>query len=70
MIELWIRWKSVAKKIGHFQSTLIFSLLYFIIIAPVGIFTAILTDYHDQKSKKAWKKFISQADTLTQMKSQ
>ena len=42
--ELWQRWQKVAKQIGDFQARLILSLLYLLIVLPIGFIARIFSD--------------------------
>lgn len=41
---LWDGWKIIARKIGHFQTRLVLSLLYFVVLSPVAVLLRILGD--------------------------
>jgi hypothetical protein len=41
---LWSRWKILALKIGTFQSRILLSLFYFLVIPPFAAITKIFTD--------------------------
>jgi len=42
--SVWEWWKRVARKIGEFQSRLILVIIYFTIMAPVGILMRLFGD--------------------------
>ncbi len=41
---LWARWKQFAQKVGDFQARVIITLLYFLILGPMGMVVRILRD--------------------------
>jgi hypothetical protein len=42
--RLWERWKSIAHKIGAFQSRVLLNFFYFLILAPFGLGVKLLSD--------------------------
>ncbi len=44
LARLWARWKVFAQKVGDFQARLILTLLYFLILGPMGLFVRVLRD--------------------------
>ncbi|MER2598422.1 MAG: hypothetical protein ABTQ73_02765 [Caldilineales bacterium] len=44
MRKLWSRWMILARKIGQFQSRIILTLFYFIIVAPFGLGVRLFAD--------------------------
>jgi hypothetical protein len=42
--KLWSHWLVLAYKIGQFQSRIILTLFYFILVTPFGLVTRIFTD--------------------------
>lgn len=70
MKKLYNNWKKLAEKIGSFQATIIFSILYFIIFFPVGIFVRIFADYLSLKVRSNWKEIEIKADNLVDLKKQ
>jgi hypothetical protein len=42
--RLWARWKVVAEKIGHFQTRVILSLVYFLVVSPFALLVRISRD--------------------------
>jgi len=50
--KLWNNWMLVAKPIGNFQSQLILTLFYLIIILPLGIIYRLFADPLNIKSDK------------------
>lgn len=70
MRTLWNQWKIIAKKIGHFQAMVIFSILYFLILTPVALVSSIFKDYLVLRQDYKWEEFPQIAETLEDMKSQ
>ena len=67
---LWNRWKTIAHHIGIFQSRLILTLFYFILLFPVGLVFSLIKDEMGLKHKKAsnWRKKEVQAETLEEIR--
>ncbi|MFN2168892.1 MAG: hypothetical protein ACK2U9_21875 [Anaerolineae bacterium] len=42
--QLWSRWLVLARKIGNFQSRVILTIFYFLVVAPFGLAVRILSD--------------------------
>ena len=42
--QLWSRWKAIATTIGNFQSRLILTLFYFVVVTPFGLAVRFLSD--------------------------
>jgi hypothetical protein len=42
--RLWVGWKSIAHKIGTFQSRVLLTGFYFLILAPFGLGVRLLSD--------------------------
>jgi TRAP-type mannitol/chloroaromatic compound transport system permease small subunit len=57
-------WLLVARKIGHFQSWLIFVLIYFVVIAPFALAVRIFKDPLNLRGGASWHWF-SQDDRPT-----
>lgn len=41
---LWSRWKVLAQKIGTFQSKILFSLFYFLVMPPFAVIVKLFSD--------------------------
>jgi hypothetical protein len=41
---LWQAWKTVAARIGHFQSRLILVVLYFVVVGPLALVMRVVGD--------------------------
>jgi hypothetical protein len=55
--KLWHRWVVLAHKIGNFQSRILLTLFYFLVVTPFGLVTAVLGDpLHRRRapSASAW----------------
>ncbi len=44
LMKTWKRWLKIAKVIGNFQSQVILTIFYFIIIAPLGVYYRFFSD--------------------------
>lgn len=42
--NIWNRWVVLARKIGNFQSRVLLTLFYFVIVAPFGLVMSLLGD--------------------------
>ena len=52
--RLWNGWLVVARKIGHVQSQVILTLVYFVVIAPFALAVRLFTDPLGLRSAPAW----------------
>jgi nicotinamide riboside transporter PnuC len=68
MKNIWEKWKTVSKKIGNFQLGLFFSVLYCIIIIPVGLITSLFNDYFKVKRFPVWENWVDGSSTLKKLK--
>jgi hypothetical protein len=69
---VWSRWKAIAEKIGLFQSRLILTLFYFVLLLPIGLIFSLFKDELKikEKRKSAWIEKIGQCETLEAMRKQ
>ena len=67
---LWKKWKSVAEVIGNFQMTVIFSILYFLIFVPAGIFVNLTNDFLNIKGQPRWLDMETNSKNLEELKEQ
>ncbi len=44
LARLWGRWKQFAQRVGDFQARLLLTLLYFLLLGPMGMVVRILRD--------------------------
>ncbi len=66
MWSLWQGWKAIASRIGHWQSRLILSLIYFVVLPPVALGIRLLADPLGLKGKSGGKGWQSREyPTLT-----
>ena len=70
MNKIWEKWKRVAEKIGNFQAGLLFSILYFILVTPVGLIASFLQDFLAVRKFPKWQEMKDTASTLSKMKNQ
>lgn len=68
MKNIWEKWKILLKKIGNFQLGLFFSILYYLIIIPVGFASSLFNDYFKVKSFPVWEDWIDSSSTLKKLK--
>ena len=67
---LWLRWKIVAEKIGGFQTNVLFSILYFLMIVPVGLVVRLSTDYLGLRSFPKWSDYMKSEKMIKELRSQ
>lgn len=70
MRMIWQKWKIVAGKIGDFQATVLFSLLYFLLVTPLGLISSIFNDFLNTKDLPQWKKMIKNTSSRQEMGNQ
>lgn len=68
--KIWNIWKKITEKIGNFQATIIFSLLFYILITPLGIIIKLFTDFFAEKTKPSWKKISDNTSSLKKLSQQ
>lgn len=68
MKNVWEKWKIISKKIGNFQLGLFFSILYYVIIVPVGLISSFLNDYFKVKGFPVWEDWVDGSSTLKKLK--
>lgn len=68
MKNTWEKWKILSKKIGNFQLGLFFSILYYVIIVPVGLISLFFSDYFKIKSFPVWEDWTDNSSTLNKLK--
>ncbi len=56
--KLWNHWLTLARKIGQFQSRIILTLFYFVLVTPFGLAVRVLADPLHTRSRA-----IDQAQT-------
>ena len=67
---IWKKYKTVIEKIGNFQATVIFSVLYFIIFTPVGLLVNIIKDCQNLKQKPTFHKYETNEKYIKQLREQ
>ncbi|QQG43465.1 MAG: hypothetical protein HYW45_00405 [Candidatus Daviesbacteria bacterium] len=70
MKKVWEKWKKIAEKIGNFQVTVVFSLLYFILATPLGLITQVLADFLHVKDSPKWEDFKDNYFKIKDLKKQ
>ena len=70
--KAWGKWKVIAHHIGVFQSRLILTLFYFILLLPIGLVFSLFKDALGIKKQyaSAWKNKDKQTATMEEMKEQ
>jgi len=67
---LWKKWKLLAEKSGNAQATVVFSLLFIIIITPCGLLMRLFKDTLAVKTRPHWKPIKENYGTRESMKEQ
>ncbi len=70
MKQIWEKWKIIAEKIGNFQIKVVFSLLYFVLVLPIGFVSSHLTDFLNIKRFPQWEEFKDTTSTINKLKKQ
>jgi len=70
MRNIWIKWKSFAKRVGHVQAAILFSILYFLLFTPPGLIMRIFINYLSEGDKPYWHKYINRTIDLEEMRKQ
>jgi len=68
--RFWTSYKSTMQKFGNIQTSVIFSLLYFVLIFPVGVIFNLLSDPLFIRKFPVWQSFKNNSSTISQMKEQ
>lgn len=70
MKKIWGFWKKIAEKIGQIQAMIIFSILYFLLITPIGLISKLFNDSLKLKKFPTWEKYELNSDTIQKLKLQ
>jgi len=70
MNHLWSKWKATAQAIGNFQANIIFSILYFLIITPLGLVVSQFNDFFEIKHFPHWHPIPDTTSTIDKLKEQ
>jgi len=68
MKNIWEKWKILSKKIGNFQLGLLFSILYYLMIVPIGLISSLFNDYFKIKNFPVWEDWLDSSSTLNKLK--
>lgn len=63
--SLWQKWKKIASFIGKVQTAIILSLIYYLIITPLGILTQIIPLISQQTPSSYWLKREKESTKLS-----
>jgi len=63
---LWNNWKSFAQKIGHIQSTILLTIVYYILFLPYSL----IKIHHTDNKHSTWKKHNPLPQTIETLKEQ
>lgn len=62
---IWRRWLSIARPIGNFQSQVILSVFYLVILLPVSlVFKFIMNPFSQEKNNSSFRKWEYPTDDL------
>lgn len=73
---VWEGWKKAAHRIGRFQTMLLITLFYFLVIAPLGMtfrlfgWDPLETKGFKSSKQSSWKKIISKSHEYESLKRQ
>lgn len=70
MKKIWNLWKHFAQEIGNFQFALILSILYFILVLPLGMVITTSKDFLSSKGIHKWKKTDDYASNMKKVNKQ
>ncbi|EKD90377.1 MAG: hypothetical protein ACD_31C00005G0003 [uncultured bacterium] len=70
MKRIYSWWKKIAEKIGDFQATVLFSILYLIIVTPIGLVVRYFKDFHQEGSKIGWSQMEDNTSSIDKLKLQ
>ena len=68
--NLWESWKVIAAKIGDFQATIIFSILYYLLIVPTGLISSLFIDSMKVKEFPSWQDWEDNSDSINKLREQ
>ena len=68
----WARWMRIAGVIGDFQSRVVLSLFYFVIVFPFGLVVRLFGDPLKIRRRRetGWTDFVARAETVEEGKRQ
>lgn len=66
----WEKWKLVAEKIGNFQTNLIFSILYYLLVVPISFVVNRFNDFLGINKFPGWSDIEDNSGTLNKLKDQ
>lgn len=68
MRKIWDLWKRTAETIGDFQFKLLFSILYLLILTPLGLISSFFTDTLSKKRPPKWTEIKDNTSTVEVMR--
>jgi hypothetical protein len=66
---LWRGWLVVARTIGHVQSFIILSLVYFVVMAPFAVVVRLFSDPLDAKEADSWQRLPAGDESMASLNS-
>jgi len=70
MKNIWEKWKSFAESLGNLQFNILFSILYYILIVPVGLTSNFFGDFLKIKGFPRWEKVGRGYSNIKELKEQ
>ena len=71
MRRIFARWKIITEKISDLQIKVLFSIIYFFLLTPVGFIMSYFFDFLNIKGKKSnWSNVQSRSTALNDLKLQ
>jgi hypothetical protein len=68
--NIWEKWKLTAEKIGNFQMKVVFSILYYVLIFPLGIVMNYFNDFLGTHRFPNWGDVEDNSSNLSKLKDQ
>lgn len=68
--NIWEKWKLVAEKVGNFQMKVVFSILYYVLIFPLGIVMNYFNDFLGTRGFPNWGDVEDNSSNLSKLKDQ
>ena len=68
--NIWTNWKRLAERTGSFQAVVVFSVLYFVLIVPMGLLSNLYNDYLRIKKFPEWEDYELNSGSMKDIKGQ
>jgi hypothetical protein len=67
--SLWKRWLVITRKVGEFQSRIILTLVYFVVMAPFALAVRWLSDPLQLRGDPSWQAYPANGGTAPSLNS-